>query len=80
MKTFSIMETQHNLSKVLREVEQGREAGITRRNKLVARILPVEDDTPVSFPDFAKRNLEIWGDTWSVTSSDEALDTTRGER
>ena len=74
------METQHNLSKVLREVEQGREAGITRRNKLVARILPVEDETPVSFPDFAKRSHEIWGDTWSGTSSDEALNTTRGER
>ena len=37
MKTFSIMETQHNLALVLREVAAGHEVGITRHKKLVAR-------------------------------------------
>jgi antitoxin (DNA-binding transcriptional repressor) of toxin-antitoxin stability system len=34
------METQHNLSKVLREAEAGQEVQITRRKKVVARLLP----------------------------------------
>ena len=42
MKTFSIMETQHNLSQVLRVVESGLQVGITRRKELVAHIVPVK--------------------------------------
>jgi len=33
MKTFSIMEVQHNFSRVLREVAAGHDVGITRRKK-----------------------------------------------
>lgn len=80
MKTFSIMETQHNLASVLREVEAGGEVGITRRRKLVARILPVEGSQETTFPDFAARAQEVWGKTLAATSSDELLDETRGNR
>ncbi|CAN5447970.1 hypothetical protein BH20VER3_BH20VER3_22060 [soil metagenome] len=48
-KQFSIMETQHNLSKVLREVEAGHEVQITRRKKVVARLLPPLDSEAASF-------------------------------
>ena len=37
MKTFSVMEAQHNLAVLLREVEAGHELTITRRRKPVAR-------------------------------------------
>jgi prevent-host-death family protein len=80
MKTFSIMETQHNLARVLREVEAGHEVGITRRNKLVARLLPPADSVEVDLPDFVERAREAWGDGWTGSSSDELLDETRGER
>lgn len=80
MKTFSIMETQHNLSRVLREVAAGHEVGITRRNKLVARLLPPAEQMPVEFPDFVARARTVWKNGWTGASSAELVDQTRGDR
>lgn len=80
MKQFSIMETQHNLSRVLREVEAGHEVQITRRKKVVARLLPPSKPETVEFPDFAARARAVWGGSWEGTSSDELLDESRGLR
>lgn len=79
-KTYSIMESQHNLAQVLREVEAGYEVGITRRKKLVARVVPPEEDDRVEFPDFAARARRVWGEAWQGRSSDELVDEGRGER
>ncbi len=79
-KTYSIMESQHNLAQVVREVEAGYEVGITRRKTLVARMLPPEEDDHVEFPDFAARARAIWGETWQGRSSQELVDEGRGER
>jgi antitoxin (DNA-binding transcriptional repressor) of toxin-antitoxin stability system len=79
-KTYSIMESQHNLSSVLREVEAGYEVGITRRKQLVARLLPAEEDDRVDMPDFAARAARIWDGGWRGGSSDELLDETRGDQ
>ena len=78
MKTFSIMETQHNLSQVLRVVESGLQVGITRRKELVAHIVPVKKT--VDQPDFVGRAQKIWGGKGHATSSHLLLDETRGER
>jgi len=80
MKMFSIMETQHNLARVLREVEAGHEVGITRRNKLVARLLPVAEPDGVEWPDFLARARDIWGEEWTGTRSAALLDESRGDR
>jgi len=80
MKTYSIMKTQHNLAGVLREVAAGYEVGITRRNKLVAKILPVEEDQRVDFPDFEERARGIWKGKWKGSSTDDLIDITRGSR
>lgn len=74
------METQHNLSKVLREVEAGHEVQITRRKKVVARLLPPRDSEAVEFPDFAGRADRVWGGKWQGASSNELLDESRGDR
>ena len=74
------METQHNLAQVLREVEAGYEVGITRRRKLVARILPVDGSQQPAFPDFAARAEEVWGKTLAITTSDQLLNESRGDR
>lgn len=74
------MEAQHNLARVLREVEAGYEVGITRRKKLVARLLPPKPTDKVTFPDFDKRARRIWGDNTQGTSSDDLLNETRGDR
>ncbi len=80
MKTYSIIETQYNLSRVLKEVEAGNVVGITRSKKLVARLFPPLDPEEAQFPDFAARASEVWGKRWTGTSSDARLDETRGDR
>jgi antitoxin (DNA-binding transcriptional repressor) of toxin-antitoxin stability system len=60
MKTFSIMETQHNLARVLREVAAGHEVGITRHKKLVARLLPPAVPAAIELPDFVARARSVW--------------------
>jgi antitoxin (DNA-binding transcriptional repressor) of toxin-antitoxin stability system len=79
-KTYSIMESQHNLAQVVRDVEAGYDVGITRRKKLVARLLPPEEDERVALPDFAARARDVWGDTWRGLSSEQLVDESRGER
>ena len=79
MKKYSIMQAQHNLASVLREVEAGYEVGITRRKKLVARLLPPEQPEKVQFPDFGERARSIWGGATQGTSSDDLLNETRGD-
>jgi prevent-host-death family protein len=80
MKTVSIMEAQHNLSRVLKLVESGHEVGITRRKKVVARLLPARDASAVDLPDFGARARAIWSGGWNGASSDALLEESRGER
>jgi prevent-host-death family protein len=80
MKTYSIMEAQHNLSRVLREVAAGHEVGITRRKKLVARLLPPAEEPVVEWPDFVSRSRGVWEDGWKGASSDALVDESRGTR
>jgi prevent-host-death family protein len=64
MKTASVRDVQHHLSKVLAWVEKGEEVQITRRNKPVAKIVPAEaQGTRVDLPAFAARARQIWGET-----------------
>ena len=80
MKKVSIMEAQHNLSKVLRQVEEGQAVYITRRKRVVAKIMPPESEETIEFPNFARRAKKTWGGPWSDTSSSELLDESRGKR
>lgn len=42
MTSVSVHEAKTHLSRLLREIEAGQEIDITRRNKVVARIVPPE--------------------------------------
>ncbi len=79
-KRYSIMETQHNLARVVRDVETGYEVEITRRKRPVARLVPVDAEEPIDFPDFTGRAQCIWKGQWSGLSSNELVDEGRGER
>jgi antitoxin (DNA-binding transcriptional repressor) of toxin-antitoxin stability system len=63
MKTATVRDVQHHFGKVLAWVEGGEEVQITRRSKLVARLVPSgpANPAPVSLPDFAARARAIWG-------------------
>jgi prevent-host-death family protein len=54
MKTATVREAQHHLSQLMLEVEQGEEIILTRRGKAIARILPMETERKVEFPDFSQ--------------------------
>ena len=56
MVKASIRKLQHHLSEVMRYVDHGEEVLITRRNKVIAKIVPVTPDAgSVVIPDFAER-------------------------
>lgn len=74
------LEAQHNLSKVLRQVEEGQAVYITRRKQVVAGMGPPAPEGPVAFPDFGRRARRTWGDKWTGASSQELLEASRAER
>lgn len=80
MKKVTIMEAQHNLSKVLRSMGPGDRVAITRNKKIVAELAPPREALPPIFPDFAARAKETWGEHWQGTSSQDLVNDSRGER
>jgi prevent-host-death family protein len=79
-KSYSIMASQHNLSKVLREVAAGYQVEITRRKVPVARLTAIEDEGRIVLPDFAARARGVWGSAWKGRSSSALLQESRGDR
>jgi prevent-host-death family protein len=64
MKSATVREVQHHLSKVLAWVEKGEEVQITRRSKPIAKIVPtVAPKKRATMPAFAARARQIWGET-----------------
>lgn len=62
MRTATVREVQHHLSKVLAWVEKGEEVQITRRNKAIAKIIPTNASARrVILPAFEARARQIWG-------------------
>lgn len=45
MRTATVREAQHHLSKLLAEVEKGAEILITRRGKEVGKLVPIKKET-----------------------------------
>jgi prevent-host-death family protein len=43
MKTASVREVQHNLARVLEMVSRGQEIAVTKRGRVIARIVPARD-------------------------------------
>jgi len=56
MKTASVREVQHNLASVLEMVSRGQEIAVTKRGRVIARIVPARDARQVvAWPDAAAR-------------------------
>lgn len=60
MKKASIAEVQHNLNSVLKFVENGEKVLLTRRNKVIAKIVPVYDTENEDWPSFYERAEEMF--------------------
>jgi len=80
MKSVSIMEAQHNLSKVLRSIGPNERLALTRNKKIVAELSIHSSETAPTFPDFAARAAATWGGDWTGSTSGDFLDASRGDR
>lgn len=65
MKSVTIREAQHNLAKILKDVERGETVEILRRSVPVARLSPVDsvepEVKPVDWTWVEERRRKIWG-------------------
>lgn len=61
MRKASIADAQHHLSRILMYVDQGEEVLLTRRNRVVAKIVPTCTNAP-QLPKFSQRAREIFGE------------------
>ena len=81
MKTATVRDVQHHLSKVLAWVEKGEEVQITRRNKTIAKIVPANAPSrQVALPAFGARARKIWGETPTGVSLSQIVVDDRQER
>ena len=62
MKQASVRDLRYHFSEVERLLEQGEEIEITKRKRVVARLLPVTTAPPKTWPDFQARLRKIYGD------------------
>jgi antitoxin (DNA-binding transcriptional repressor) of toxin-antitoxin stability system len=79
MKSASVREVQHNLSAVLDWVARGEEVQVTKRRRVVARLLPPEP-LIVATPDYCGRARKLWGPRPKGKSLSETVSDARGER
>lgn len=77
MKYASIRDLRYQFSKIERLLREGQDIQLTKRNKVIARIVPAQNDV-AQLPDFASRLREIYGSKTLKASGAELLSRDRG--
>jgi prevent-host-death family protein len=81
MKTASVREVQHNLAAVLEMVSRGQAIAVTKRGRVIARIVPARDRRErVGWPDSAARMKRLGRHAARGTPPSTIIAETRGER
>lgn len=82
MRTATVREVQHRLSEILASVERGEEITVTRRGKVVARIVPAQPARArVEWPDFeARMRMRFPAGPPPGKPASEIIDEMRGPR
>ena len=73
MKTASIRDLRYEFTKVERFLRQGEEVQITKRRRVIARLVPDNGDGPAEMPDFWGRMRAIYGDKVFEVSGAELI-------
>jgi prevent-host-death family protein len=72
-------ELQQNLKAVVARVERGETVELTRRRRVVARLVPVAEEKPVApWPDVEERTRSVFGDRIITPSASTLLLRARG--
>jgi prevent-host-death family protein len=80
-QTVSMRELQQNLKAVVARVERGDTVELTRRRRVVARLVPAAEARPVPpWPDLEARARAIFGDRILSPGASELLIQERNER
>jgi prevent-host-death family protein len=81
MKTASVREVQHNLAAVLDMVSGGQEIAVTKRGRVIARIVPARRSAgPVEWPDSAARMKRLGKGVRRGAAPSRIIRDLRGER
>jgi prevent-host-death family protein len=83
MKTATIADLRNHFPRVFRWIEEGEQVELTKRGRVVARLVPPPKEKPKKFkmPDFEAIRREVFGDNPPVfTPEDSAFIHDRGDR
>jgi antitoxin (DNA-binding transcriptional repressor) of toxin-antitoxin stability system len=73
MREPSVRELRYDFKKIERLLRQGEEIRITKRRKVIARLLPERPEAPRKMPDFMARLRKIYGDKVLSTPGSEII-------
>lgn len=73
MKKASVRDLRYDFPKVERMLQKGEEVEITKRQKVIARLIPQPAAAALRMPDFLQRLREIYGDKVLKTSGAEIV-------
>lgn len=77
MKKASIRDLRYDFAKLERVLRRGEEIQITKRRKVIARLVPENGQTPVEYPDFLARLRSIYGEKTLKVSGAELIEKDR---
>jgi antitoxin (DNA-binding transcriptional repressor) of toxin-antitoxin stability system len=73
MRTASLRDLRYAFKKIERLLRQGEEIQITKRRKVIARLVPENGQPPAELPDFRARLRAIYGDNVLPVSGAEIV-------
>ena len=79
MKKATVRDLRYDFPKIERALRAGQEIQITKRNRVIARLVP-EKETAPELPDFEARLQRIFGDRILEPSGAELIREERDER
>jgi antitoxin (DNA-binding transcriptional repressor) of toxin-antitoxin stability system len=77
MKKASIRDLRYGFGKLERVLRRGEEIQITKRRRVIARLVPENERTPVECPDFLDRLRSIYGEKTLTVSGAELIEKDR---
>jgi antitoxin (DNA-binding transcriptional repressor) of toxin-antitoxin stability system len=73
MKTVSVRDLRYEFPKVERLLREGQEIQVTKRKRVIARLVPERTSPPPKMPDFLARMKKIYGDKVFKVSNAELI-------
>jgi antitoxin (DNA-binding transcriptional repressor) of toxin-antitoxin stability system len=73
MKRATVRDLRYSFKEVEARLAEGEEIEIVKRNKVIAKLVPVAPEARPEMPDFLGRMRKIWGDRIFEPSNAELL-------